>query len=481
MRIATSVREKGQLDESTIQKALATLATMLKISQRYDAPIKAVATHSVRTASNSEEFLKRVEQEVGITIDIIDGPEEARLSFLGIGQGTPLPNEAILAIDIGGGSTEIIVSEGDKLHFTTSIPIGAVTAHERFLESKGPNAKGLQRLKTYLISRLFPVGIEISKYKCQLGIATSGTAKACAIIHNKTSEKTELTDVDGYQLNLEAISHVQDSLKKTWAPAKISKVYGISQRRSEIVLAGATIFESIARLLSVKTWKISSHGLREGIATDWFARRELSSITISKNIRWDSILRFAKRYKIDQRIALATSTISVDVFKKITKLLSQNPDDDLQFADLVRAAGFLRDCGKFINFPSFHKHSYYLISNSYLFGYSQKERHLIALTARYSRKNPAGKKSAAKKPYGENYFDLIQYMSTAVRIAAIFSRSRPKTLPSLRIELADGTLMLTVSSPESKGFQIEKQVFHRELANIEKALGIPLDYQIATP
>src|SRR6185437_4862296 len=140
--------------------------------------LRAVATSAVRDASNQDEFLQRAGTALGTNIEIISGPEEARLIHLGVEARWPRPKERTLIIDVGGGSAELIVSQSGEMVDTTSRPLGAVRLKELFLQSDPPAASDLLRLDQYIEEKIAPFAEKHRETRFDRVVATSSTAAA---------------------------------------------------------------------------------------------------------------------------------------------------------------------------------------------------------------------------------------------------------------------------------------------------------------
>src|SRR3954454_587709 len=183
-RLGESVFRSGQISAEAFQFLLATLSRMAGTYSRLDvAGVRAVATSAVRDASNQREFLQRTSNVLGSNVEIISGPEEARLIHLGVESRWPRPKELTLTIDVGGGSAELIISRGPEIINAVSKPVGAVRLTELFLKSDPPTPIEVDRLNGFIAEKLRPFCLQHAAKKFDRAIATSASAAAvvCAI------------------------------------------------------------------------------------------------------------------------------------------------------------------------------------------------------------------------------------------------------------------------------------------------------------
>ncbi len=178
-RLGASVFREGRISVEALETLCGMLASMSVVWKRHDVrSIRAVATAAVRDARNQAEFLTRTSAALGAEVEIISGQEEARLIHLGVQSRWPHPNERFLVIDIGGGSAEIILSEGASVLAAFSKPLGAIRLQELFLRGDPPAATELLRMEEYIRERIAPAVQEIGRKRINRVVATSSTAAA---------------------------------------------------------------------------------------------------------------------------------------------------------------------------------------------------------------------------------------------------------------------------------------------------------------
>lgn len=154
-RLGESVFRDGRISKEALDFLCATLARMSASYSRLDViGVRAVATSAVRDARNQQEFLQRSSTAIGTNVEVISGPEEARLIHLGVEARWPRPKERTLIIDIGGGSGELIISQNGQLIDAISKPLGAVRVTELFLKNDPPPPEELRRLDAYIDEKL---------------------------------------------------------------------------------------------------------------------------------------------------------------------------------------------------------------------------------------------------------------------------------------------------------------------------------------
>lgn len=480
-RLGQGIGEEGDLSPKAIAQATSTLRTMKQIADSYGATVRAVATHAARSAHNRAALLKAIAKETGIQVEIIDGNEEARLIHLGLRSGLNLGDGPMLGVDVGGGSTEIIVGKGEDILYVTSFKLGAVSLAERYAGFDSPMPSQIKKMRQHILHALAPLPQELSG--CSLGqaVATGGTAKALATIHYHMTSEDELADANGYVLESEVLQNIEKTLEKMASPRKIRTNFGLERKRSEIILSGAAILNSIGQILGVPRWTVSSHGFKEGIALDTFGRLGLFSTQNNFDVRKRSVLHFADRLGIDKVYANQVEMLALAVFTGIeahffpeTNRLSVPLDN----RELLEAAARLSEAGKFVSFSQYHKHSHYLISQSSLLGFSQEEKNLIGYIARYARKKIALRDAHKDSYYLKKNLQRVNVLSACLRLAKALNRSRLSRISGLESRVTGGKLTLTVWYTGKTFPELEHQALIREENSLSKALGLAMEYEI---
>src|SRR5438270_7728118 len=239
-RLGESVFRSGRISEDALDFLVSTLTRMASAYSRFDvAGVRAVATSAVRDASNQQEFLKRTSEAVGTNVEIISGPEEARLIHLGVNVRWPRPNERTLIVDVGGGSAELIIQAGSQLVDAVSKPLGAVRLNEVFLKNDPPSPDELQRLDSLITEKLQPFHEQYATEKFDRAIGTSASAAAviCAVNQIPRAKRDE---ADRLGASASDIRKLYGTLSGTDL-AQRKKMIGIGRRRSEIIVAGAAV------------------------------------------------------------------------------------------------------------------------------------------------------------------------------------------------------------------------------------------------
>ncbi|MCX6129959.1 MAG: hypothetical protein NTX25_12970, partial [Proteobacteria bacterium] len=291
----------------------------------------------------------------------------------------------------------------------------------------------------------------------------------------------ELDDPHGFRFTAAELYAVEHELCKLIDPERIAMRWGLDSKRADIVLAGCVILASLTRLLQIPQWIISSSGLREGVAIDTYERKGLLPRAHWQDLRWQSVVGFAGKLRLDPAFAAQMSDLSVQIYDEMQKIpaLSKMSGEARLDRDLLQSAAYLLEAGKFINYSSYHRHSYYLITESNLLGYTQEEKHLIALINRFARKSPAKANKSDSLPYLERNLDRLNILSSCLRLARCLLRTRLLKIQKLHVkEVSDSKYILEIIGQPGSQLEAERLALKKETRSLEKALDCSFDFKI---
>jgi exopolyphosphatase/guanosine-5'-triphosphate,3'-diphosphate pyrophosphatase len=489
VRLGDRCPNSGELKPEVMARAIATLGRFQEIAKSLNAQtIIAVATSAVREAPNGKDFLHQIEAEIGLSVDLISGQEEARRIYLGVLSGMEFNNQPHIIIDIGGGSTELVLGDGHEPHSLSSTKVGAVRLTAEYITTDPISNAEFQFLQSYVRDSL-ERPVEEIQAALQPGetprlVGTSGTIEALAIIQAREKLGMAPSPLTGYQLNLKDLRDLVNRLRKL-NNSERAAIPGMSERRSEIILAGAVILQEAMTLLGVESLTVCERSLREGVIVDWMLTHGLieDRLRYQSSVRQRSIIKTAQKYQVNLEHSDRVAVFALNLFDQTQGLLHRWGSEE---RELLWAAAILHNCGHYISHSSHHKHSYYLIRNGELLGYTESEIEIIANLARYHRRSPPKKKH-------ENYRNLpskkhrliVNQLSALLRLAVALDRRQIGAIERLRCEYdiynQELRLWLRASQPnddcalELWSLNYKKGVFEAEygvklLANLEPAV-----------
>ncbi|AFZ49686.1 Ppx/GppA phosphatase family protein [Dactylococcopsis salina] len=395
VRLGDRDPKTGNLTLDAMERAMSALQRGLELARSFNAEETiAVATSAVREAPNGREFIKTVREQLGLTINLISGPEEARRIYLGVLSAMEFQEQPHVIIDIGGGSTELILGNGHEPRCLSSTKVGAVRLASEFITTDPINNKELKFLQAYIRGRMER---PVEELKAKLApeevinlVGTSGTIECLAMIHAKEKLNTNPNPLQGYSFSRKDLEDVV----KLLASLDINKradLPGMSGRRAEIIVPGAIILLETMKMLEAESITICERALREGLIVNWMLTHGLieNRLRYQKSVRDRSVINIAQKYQVDLESSQRVANFCLDIFDQIQGILHSWGDREREW---LWVAAILHNCGFYISHAAHHKHSYYLIRHAELLGFTENELEIIANIARYHRKSKPKKK-----------------------------------------------------------------------------------------
>ena len=438
-RIGESVFSTARVSGKTIEHTCEVLARFArKYGEWQPVAVRAVATSALRDARNQQEFLTRAAEAIGAPVEIISGREEARLIHLGVVTCWPPRNRSLLLVDIGGGSAEVIWSEENTIRYATSVPLGAVRLTGNFLHRDPPEAEELAALEEYIEQQFAASLRRLGPRRPARAIGTSATAAAVvsAVNRIKSSDREE---ADGRRARLAEIRRLYRDLIALDCNGR-RRLPGIGPRRAEIIIAGAAVLRYFVEHFTTGLIYYSTAGLRDGIIADLAARGVTSQDVALDSHQRQVVTEMARRYGVSLAHARQVASLARAMFVGLASL-HRLP---LNSGRWLEAAAYLHDIGHFVSSTRHHRHSQYLVANSDLPGFTDRERLLVANLCRYHRK-------ALPDPDHDHYRQLHQEDRQAVRllipllrIADGLDRSHRQLVTSVDCQVGNGETRLRV-------------------------------------
>jgi len=377
-RLIHEVQRDGRLSGESVEEVVSILRDFQAIARGADAdPVVAVATSAVRDAANSAALVNRLQKDLGLTLQIVDGIEEARLAFLGAVHS--LPVERGLVVDIGGGSVEVLRFNDRRPGASWTLPLGAVRLTAEYLSSDPPSQAELRILRDHIAKTITAAGIDALPADGVL-VGTGGTARNIAKM-DRARHRYPIARLHGYELTRDGVRSVAD-LVRTRTLVERRNITGLNEDRADIIVAGALVLQALVDATSAERLVISGQGLREGIAFD-SRGGDLPKIATLRQAALDrAVSRFAPAYAGDAiaRLAVVDALVSAAEFV-------EGPE----VTDALRAASMLLDLGRGVDYYNRHRHTEALAVAYGLPGWTHRE---LALTCAIVRQADSEKYDA---------------------------------------------------------------------------------------
>ena len=428
--------ETGDLSSDAIERAFRTLRQDRDLALSHGVEqIVTAATSAVREAPNGGDFLVALQDQLGLEVELVSGPEEARLIYLGVLSGMTFGDQPHLILDIGGGSTELVLADGRDARSLTSTRIGAVRLQREFCRQDPLPPDQHSFLKAYIQGALDPA-VAQTRAALQPGekpllVGTSGTAMALAALAAAEDGRPPLK-LQGYRLSKARIDQQIARLLAMTAEQR-KTLTAINERRAEIIVPGALILQTAMEMLQVKDLVVCDRALREGLIVDWMLRNHLlgDRFSFQSTIRQRTVLHLAQSFGVDRSRADRVAGFALSLYDQTRGLI--HSDDGLG-RELLWAAAQLHTCGKSINIAAYHKHTWYLIRHGELLGYSQAEHLMVAAIARYHRRGlPKKRHESWQLILDRQQRRTVASMALLLRLAASLDRRPASVIGSIKV------------------------------------------------
>lgn len=361
VRLAGGIDENGLLDPAARSRALDCLA---RFGQRIAAipgnQVRAVGTQAFRQLDNPAAFLVVAETALGCAIDIVSGREEARLVYLGVSQATAYSDRR-LVIDVGGGSTELVIGESLDPLLTESIPVGCVSMTRRAFAEGRLDRERWQLAVQSVQGELLDMETDIRRTGWQQVVGSSGTIRALEAM------ATRLRDEETGRISLVEVERLREMILAAGHVDRI-ELPGLSERRRPVIAGGTVILEAVMKQLGLESMAVSPHALREGVLHDLLGRLS------HKDPRARTVTAMANRYQCDPDQASRVRDWAMQAVDQATgpwQLTSIH-------VELLGWACQLHELGLAIAHDQHPQHGAYLIEHADMPGFSRQEQQFMA-------------------------------------------------------------------------------------------------------
>lgn len=363
VRQAAGLDANQNLDEASIQRGLDSLARFNERLQPFDkAQVRIVGTHTLRRAKNAREFLARAEEVLAHPVEVISGHEEARLIFQAVAHSEST-QENTLVIDIGGGSTELVIGRQFEIQKLTSRSMGCVSFTRKYF-SKELSKQTFKKAILAAEQELEPIVKQFKKLGWQTTLATSGTAKALATCARELG--FQAITADSLQaLQKELIQQQGDFALKDINPDRI-----------QVLAGGLAVMQAVVKALGIEAIHYSGAALREGVLYEMHGGMEHESVRLRTRESLQA------RYNVDINQAEKVAEAAHWLWHQFEEGWNL-PKSSLS---LLMHAAHLHEVGLDINASAIQRHSAYILEHSDLPGYNQDEQQVLANLVRFHRK-----------------------------------------------------------------------------------------------
>ena len=471
-RLGEGVGESGRLGDAAVRNALAALLRMATLTRQMGAVrTEAVATSAVRDAENGAEFIAAVRDTTGLSVRVLNGDEEALLSYRSALAHFDLAIGRAVVMDIGGGSLELALSADGLLDGLMSFPLGAIRLTEQFF-SKSRGRKELDLLRTFVRKELRTTVSRRDWHGSQL-IGSGGTFTNLAGMILARQGMGRASSVHGTVVTRAELEHVLDLLQGM-SPAERQAVPGLSPARADIIVAGLASAAEVMARIEAREMVVSAFGIREGLLLE--AARVTPVVADVGEARTRSVMQLAERSHYEAPHARQVQRLALKIFDVLAGTLDLAPSDRAVLSD----AALLHDIGYHINFEAHHKHSYHLIVHAELLGMTPAERVMVANVARYHRGTPPKREHRAYAGLNRQLRRRIKRLAAILRVADGLDRGHSDAVEDIQVKLSRSEFEIrALPASDSYDLRLELWGATRKSDLLAEVLGLPVKIEAA--
>lgn len=425
VRLGAGLNPDGRLAEDASERALACLERFgQRLRSLTRGSVAAVGTNTLRQVEDGGVFLRAAECALGHPIEIVPGHEEARLVYLGVAHGLAADGNRRLVVDIGGGSTELIIGEGFNPLDRESLGMGCVSHSLAWFADGAITEERMGRAVTAARVELRPFRETFSSSHWGQAVGSSGTIKTIRDVVQAAGWSNE-------GITRDSLKQLRDALLGFGAVERIV-LEGLSDERKPVFVGGVAVLTAVFNALNVEQMQVSDMALREGLLYEM-----LGQLSHSEDVRERSVETLARRFAVDlaqaTRVEMTAAALLVQVARQWNLL-------DADYSSMLRWACQLHEVGLVVSHSQFHRHGAYLLDNADLPGFSRRQQQVLStLVLGHRRKFP----QEAFERFPEPVNRCIQLLCVLLRLSVLLHRGRSNTTkPMLLIETEEARIEL---------------------------------------
>ncbi|PQJ66181.1 exopolyphosphatase [Photobacterium angustum] len=440
VHLASGLDKHLNLDQAAMNRGLSCLAMFAERLQGFKPEnVRIAATYTLRQAQNAHIFLQRAERILPFPIEIIPGTEEARLIYLGVAHTQPDKGKK-LVIDIGGGSTELVIGEDFDTHILYSKHMGCVSYNKLFFSNGKLSRKNIAAAQLAARQKLESIASKYTDIGWDKTLGSSGTIKAIReVLIAQGHSDGVITSSRLHRLldQISAFKH-QDDLE----------LPGLTDERKPVFAAGVAILSAVFEALDIDDMHFSSGALREGLLYEMEQRFRHSDIRIR------TADAMAKQYNIDTTQAKRVQTTAIEIYDQIDTQPGMKKNE---LSTLLSWGALLHEVGLNISYPGFHRHSAYLLRYSTMPGFNIEQQTVLSTLVRYQRKTLKLTEMPELTIYKRKHlYPLIR----TLRIAVVLNGQRSdEPLPHIKVKADKEHWQLTLP----KGWTTENKLLAADM------------------
>ncbi|MCR2802568.1 Ppx/GppA family phosphatase [Paenibacillus soyae] len=431
-RLSGKIDEGGALQDDALSELIDTLRHFMRICSHHGiAHIRAVATAAVRNATNRETILRRIKDEIGLSIELLSGIDEASFGFLGMINSLNI-SEGFL-IDIGGGSTELSLFRERELVHSVSFPFGCVSLNKKFDSREQLSDDALKAIES-IVGEAVRGHSWIREAPGLPLVGVGGTVRALGKVHQAVHQYP-FAQTHNYEMTESSVDELFQTLRRQPLDRR-RKTPGLSKDRADVIVPGIAVLRAVFRAARASHYQICGAGLRDGLF---------------------HATRFPNRPKLDDPLSFSLRNISAlhteaprQHVMQVNRLALEIYDDlqpvhrfDARARTLLDCASQLHRIGASIEYYDYARHSFYLIIHSHLNGLTHREIILTASIASYKSKSKVKSQVAEYRSLiSDSDIELICKLGLLLQLAASLDRSETQAIGQLTVRTTDRLMLI---------------------------------------
>ena len=457
LRLGDVVSREGRITEAAADEAVATVRRFKMLAEAADATeLHACATSAIRQAANGDAVVDRIEDEVGIEVEVISGLREAELIFGAIRSSVMLEPSPALCFDVGGGSVEVMVGDAGGLHWATSENLGVGRLTAEFVRTDPISKEDRRRLRDHLVERLTPIAKQVATYEPKLVVGSSGTLEDLARMVAARRDADVPASLNQLTVTRREFLKLHKELLAADAEARL-RFIGLEARRVDLIAAGSLFLETAMEVFEFDELTVSEWALREGIVLDAIRRHDPADWSDDpRAIRRASVQSLARRCNWNEAHARQVAKLALALFDGTTELHGMDAHD----RELLEYAALLHDIGEHVSTTGHHRHGAYLVANGRLRGFAPDEVQLLAATARWHRRgNPT---AGDELPLVDD--DKLRRLCALLRLADGLDRGRASVIDDIDVRVGPSLVVVRVGAHHDAELELWGARRKRDLA-----------------
>jgi exopolyphosphatase / guanosine-5'-triphosphate,3'-diphosphate pyrophosphatase len=473
LRLADVVARQGRIGQAGSDEAVEVVRRFRALAESVDAEeIVACGTSALRDADDSAKVVDHIESETGVRVGVISGQEEARLIFAAVRASVVIDPAPALALDLGGGSLELMVGDQGGLAWSRSVKLGAARLTAELVRSDPPSGGDLRRLTRRLSSVLTPLAADIASYGPRMVVGSSGTL--CALVRMAAARRTGAVPPTVNQLpvrrkDLLAVHEQVLSL----SAAERQRLPGVDARRADLLPAGSALLTMVMELCGLDELVGCEWAMREGIVLDAIGHHTQADWSGNpRALRRESVLNLCRRCNWGERHGLQVARLALDIFDATVDIHGLGPHE----REMLELGALLHDIGEHVSVEGHDKHTAYLIAHGRLRGFAPEEVAVLASLGRFHRRGqpklsfePFASLSSAKR-------DRVLKMIALLRVADGLDRSHSGAVDAIDVKIERSQIRMLVHARSDVDLELWGLRRKREL--FERVFGVALQLEL---